>query len=224
MMNDGPGQKAPQRPSIAGVILAGGLATRLGGGDKALRLVAGLPLLTHIIDRLAPQVGPLILNANGDPARFAGVLPDGCAIIPDGVEGHPGPLAGVLAAMEWACATDPTITDIVTVPGDCPFLPADLVCRLWQARAAAGTAIACARTVQEQGARPHPVVALWPVRLAADLHRALVEEDIRRVGHWAARHGTAHADYSDKPFDPFFNINRPEDLEIATGIAASLIP
>ena len=216
-------ERAVEGSPIAGAILAGGLATRLGGGDKGLRLLAGHALLSHVLGRLAPQVGPLALNANGDPARFAGLLPAGCAVIADGVEGHPGPLAGVLAAMEWAAATNPAITDIVTVPGDCPFLPADLVARLRQARARGGTAIACARTLHDDGPQAHPVVALWPVRLAGDLRRALTAEGIRRVGQWAARHGIAHADYPDQPFDPFFNINRPEDLVTATGIAASFI-
>ena len=187
------------RSDTFGVVLAGGLARRMGGGDKPLRLLAGRPLLDHVIERLTPQCAGLALNANGDPARFAAY---GLPIWPDTLPGHPGPLAGILAAMEASpCEW------VVTVPGDGPLLPPDLVARLHAAREAAGTPLACAAS----GGFTHPPVALWPRALATEL-RAVVEAGERKIDRWTARHGVAVAEWDCMPHDPFFNANTPEEL------------
>ena len=193
-------------PRIAGVVLAGGLSRRMGGGDKALKLLGGRTILDRVIARAAPQVDPLALNANGDPGRFAGT---GLAVVPDSVEGFPGPLAGVLAGLEWAreCGS----THIASFACDAPFLPDDLVSRLWQAIEENGAEIASARS----DGREHPVFALWPVALADALRTAVVEEGVRKVDVWTARYRLAHAGFSTTPVDPFFNVNRPEDIEAA---------
>jgi molybdopterin-guanine dinucleotide biosynthesis protein A len=200
-------------PPTLGVLLAGGLARRMGGGDKPMRAIGGRTLLDRAIDRLAPQCDGLILNANGDPARFAAA---GLPVVADTVEGFAGPLAGILAALEWTKANRPDIEWVVSIPTDSPFLPADLVGRLHQARIAAATPLACARS----GDQRHPVVGLWPVTLAGALRHALVVEDIRKIDRWTALHGIAEAVWPLDPHDPFFNANRPEDLEEAEAILA----
>ena len=184
----------------------------MGGGDKSLRLVAGRPVLDHILDRLLPQSTPVLLNANGDPARFAFYpLP----ILPDPLPGHPGPLAGVLAGLEWAQREGHDW--LVTVPGDAPFLPLDLVERLHEARFRAGAAIAVARS----GGRTHPVVALWYAGLAADLRRQ-IEDGAFKVGAFVAAHDAASAEWPDTPIDPFTNVNTPQDIDRATAQAERL--
>jgi molybdopterin-guanine dinucleotide biosynthesis protein A len=198
---------------VAGVILAGGLARRMGGGDKALLEVAGRPLLAHVIERLAPQVDALVLNANGDPSRFARF---GLPVVPDTVEGFAGPLAGVLAGMRWASALGHE--QVVSAAGDTPFFPVDLVARL---RAAQGDQpIAMAATDDpERGLSEHPTFALWPVRLADDLEKSLTEGRMRKVIVWTSRHGCARAVFGGAEF-PFFNVNTPEDLAEAARIAS----
>ena len=194
------------------MILAGGLARRMGGGDKGLRPLAGVPLLDRVIARAAPQVAALCLNANGDPSRFASWdLP----VVPDDVPGAPGPLAGILAALDWAAAR-PEIDLVASFPCDAPFIPRDLVARLAAARRDEGAEIAVAAS----GGRTHPVVALWPVALRSDLRRALVEEGIRKVGRWMARHPTAVVEFACDPVDPFLNGNTPEDLAEAERLLA----
>jgi molybdopterin-guanine dinucleotide biosynthesis protein A len=180
------------------VILAGGKASRLGGGDKALRLIGGETVLARILSRLGPA--RVALNANGDPARFAGF---GLPVLPDSIPEQPGPLAGVLAAMEWAGEGH-----VLTVPGDAPFIPRDLLARLAAARDAAGAEIA----VAESGGQIHPVVALWPVARATELRRAIVEEGLRKVERWLDRHRVVRVEFPVVPVDPFYNVNRPEDL------------
>lgn len=197
-----------------GLILAGGLARRMGGGDKALIKIGETTILERTLARFAPQCARVIINANGDPARFAFT---GLTVIPDSVAEFPGPLAGILAALEWAAAHTPHIEWVASVPGDCPFLPRDLVARLHQAREAAGAPLACARS----GEWRHPVVGLWRVDLRDDLRRALVDEDLRKIEVWTARHGVAVADWPTEPVDPFFNVNTPEDVVAATRIAES---
>jgi molybdenum cofactor guanylyltransferase len=196
-----------------GLVLAGGLARRMGGGDKARIRIAGKTILERVLARLAPQCGSMILNANGDPARFGDT---GLPVVPDTVPGFAGPLAGILAGLEWAATNAPEVTDVVSVPGDCPFLPSDLVPRLEQARKAAGLPLACARS----GDWRHPVIGLWPVGLRGDLRTALVEDDLRKIEAWTARHGVAIADWPAVPFDPFFNVNTPEDAAEAQHIAS----
>lgn len=200
-------------PRTIGVLLAGGLARRMGGGDKPLREIGGRTLLARAVERLAPQCDELIVNANGDPARFAGL---GLPVVADTVEGFAGPLAGILAALEWALANRPGAEWLVSIPTDSPFLPRDLVDLLHRARMEAGVPLACARS----GEQTHPVVGLWPVSLAADLRHALVVEDMRKIDRWTARHGIAEAAWPTQPYDPFFNANRPEDLAEAEAILA----
>jgi molybdopterin-guanine dinucleotide biosynthesis protein A len=196
-----------------GVVLAGGLARRMGGGDKARLRIGGRTILERVLARLKPQCAALILNAKGDPARFADT---GLAVIPDSVPDFAGPLAGILAGLDWAAKEAPDIADIVSVPGDCPFLPEDLVARLSAARSREGAPLACARS----GEWRHPVVGLWPVALRGDLRHALVAEGLRKIEAWTARHGVAVADWPAAPIDPFFNINTPEDAAEAERIAA----
>ncbi len=197
--------------NILGVVLAGGLARRMGGGDKGLKQLGGRPLLELILQRLRPQVGAIILNANGDPARFA---PFGLAVAADAVPDFAGPLAGVLAGLAWARQHRPQTTHIVTVPSDGPFLPLDLVARLEAACDAAQAELACVASA----GRPNPVVGLWPLALHDDLHRAVTEEGLRKVDIWTARHALAVADFAVLPVDPFFNANTPEELAEAEAL------
>lgn len=191
-----------------GVILAGGQATRMGGGDKGLLVLGGKTILGHVIDRLSPQVEALALNANGDPARF-GMY--GLPVLPDSVEGFAGPLAGVLAGLDWAA--DQGATHIVTAAADTPFFPADLVPRLQLAAEEQDKPIALART--ENGR--HPTFGLWPAALRGDL-RAALGDGLRKVVLWTDKHGTAMADFPVAGFDPFFNVNTPDDLAEARAI------
>ena len=187
---------------VLGVILAGGLSRRMGGGDKALLGLGGKPVLRHVIDRLAPQVGRLMLNANGDPRRWKQfALP----VIGDTVDSWPGPLAGLLAAMEWAANHAPSIGWVVTAPCDSPFLPRDLVARLHAAANDAPAAIA------SSGGRAHPVAGMFHMRLRANLAHFLAGGG-RKAGEWAERVGARVAEFPATPIDPFFNINTPEEL------------
>jgi len=162
---------------------------------------------------LAPQVGPIVLNANGDPARFAAHrLPVAADVVP----GFAGPLAGVLTGMTWAAAHAPGVPWIVTVAGDAPFVPPDLVARLTAAIESENAEMAC---VASHG-RDNPVTGLWPVRLAAELRRAIVEERIHKVDVWTARYRLARAEFPAAPFDPFFNVNTPDDLAMAENLLA----
>ena len=196
-----------------GLVLAGGLARRMGGGDKARIRIGGKTILERVLTRLTPQCSGVILNANGDLARFADT---GLRVVADSIPDFAGPLAGILAGLDWAAANVPDIADIVSVPGDCPFLPRDLVERLSAARQAAGAPLACARS----GEWRHPVVGLWAVALRDDLRKALVEEGLHKIEIWTARHGVALADWPTTPVDPFFNVNTPEDAAEAERIAA----
>jgi molybdenum cofactor guanylyltransferase len=202
-----------QTPPTLGLVLAGGLARRMGGGDKALLRIGGVSILDRVLERLGPQCSRIILNANGDPRRFAST---GLPVVADDLPGFAGPLAGILAGLDWAAAHSPEITWIGSVPGDCPFLPRDLIARLHRARTEAGSPLACAKS----GEWRHPVVGLWPVVLRHDLRHALVEEDLRKIEVWTCRHGVALAEWPDAPVDPFFNVNTPEDAARAEEIAA----
>ncbi len=195
---------------VVGLLLAGGQSRRMGGGDKTLRLLGGIPLLDRVIERLRPQVEAVVLNANGDPARFAGYrLP----IVPDSVSGFAGPLAGVLAGLDWAASLRPDCPYVASVATDAPFLPTDLVARLAEALDAARADLACAAS----GGRAHPVFGLWPVRLRDDLRRAVVE-GVRKVDLWTARHSLVTVQFADEPVDPFFNANHPKDFETAAAL------
>jgi len=198
---------------ILGLVLAGGLARRMGGGDKLRIRIGGRTILERVLARLRPQCAALVLNANGDPARFADT---GLPVVADSVPGFVGPLAGILAGLDWAAAHAPAIADVASVPGDCPFLPGDLVARLSATRQAAGVPLACARS----GDWRHPVVGLWPVALREDLRKALVEENMHKIESWTARHGIAVGDWPATPIDPFFNVNTPADAAEAERIAA----
>lgn len=201
-------------PPTFGLVLAGGLARRMGGGDKARIQIGGVTILDRVLATLSAQTTGIVINANGDPARFADT---GVPVIPDNVQGHPGPLAGILAGLDWLAQQDNGVEWILSVPGDCPFLPDDLVERLHRARRemGAGVPLACARS----GPWRHPVVGLWPLALRADLRQALVEDDLRKIEVWTGRHGVAIADWPAEPVDPFLNVNTPEDVELATRIA-----
>ncbi|MGG5818328.1 molybdenum cofactor guanylyltransferase MobA [Falsiroseomonas sp. HW251] len=201
---------APQAGGTLAVVLAGGLARRMGGGDKPLRTVGGRSLLDHLLDRLRPQAAAIVINANGDPARFAAY---GLEVIADTLPGHPGPLAGILAALDHAAAAHPALPWVVSVTGDAPFIPSDLVARLHASRAAEAVPLACARSAGQA----HPPIGLWPVALRGALRAALLEGE-RKIDRWTARHGCAHADWPAEPFDPFFNANAPEDLAEAERI------
>jgi len=201
------------QPATLGVVLAGGLARRMGGGDKPTRMVGGRTILERVVARMRPQCDGLILSANGDPARFAAA---GLPVVADGIAGFAGPLAGILTALDWMAANQPEKKWLVTVAGDCPFLPHDLVARLHQARIAQDRPIAVAAS----GGRTHHVIALWPVALRDALRHAVVREKLRQVGGWMARHRPAIAEWPATPRDPFFNANTPADLDEAERLAA----
>ncbi len=194
-----------------GLILDGGLARRMGGTDKGLVLLAGRPMLAHAIERLRPQVAALALSANGDPARFQAFdLP----IVPDDPPNADGPLAGVIAGLDHCARNAPDLTHAASLPADTPFAPADFVARLHEARRASGAEIAVAAS----GGRTHHIAALWPVALAGELRRALADEKLRKVESVLQRFRVALVEWPDAPFDPFFNVNAPEDLARAEAI------
>jgi molybdenum cofactor guanylyltransferase len=200
-------------PPTPGVLLAGGLARRMGGGDKPMRQIAGRTILERVIARLTPQCDGLILNANGDPARFASF---GLPVIADTVENFAGPLAGILASLDWAAINRPGVEFILSAAGDCPFLPRDLVARLHQARIAQGAQLAVAAS----DGQSHPVIGLWSVGLREELRHALVVEDIRKIDRWTARYKLATVEWPADPLDPFFNANTVDDIAAAERLAA----
>tara|TARA_R110002110_G_scaffold3598_3_gene18388 strand:- start:4687 stop:5319 length:633 start_codon:yes stop_codon:yes gene_type:complete len=202
---------------IAAVLLAGGQARRMGGGDKSLRLLGGKTILAHILERIAPQADMVLLNANGDTDRFAGL---GLPVARDVVEGFAGPLAGILTGLEWMRANQPGISHIVSCPTDAPFIPENLVAGLAGAVTDADADIGCARS----GDRTHPVIGLWPAALADPLREALTVRDIRKIDRWTAEYSVAYADWPAEPLDPFFNVNRPEDLALAEELLSGTIP
>jgi molybdopterin-guanine dinucleotide biosynthesis protein A len=202
------------RGRVAGVILAGGLSRRMGGGDKCLLSLGGRPVLARVVDRLRPQVDRLALNANGDARRFAAY---GLQVVPDSVAGYAGPLAGVLAGMDWAAGEG--IADIVTAAADTPFFPETLVADLRAAAAREGAPLAVAMTEDaERGHSPHPTFGLWSVSLRGDLREALMG-GTRKVVDWTARHGVASATFRGAR-EPFFNVNTPGDLIRAEALLA----
>jgi len=200
-------------PGIPGVLLAGGLARRMGGGDKPMRSIGGKTILARVIARLKPQCEGLVLNANGDPARFAAF---GLPVIADDVADFPGPLAGILAALDWMAANRPEVKRVLSAAADCPFLPRDLVARLEAARAAENAELAVAAS----DGQTHPVIGLWSVGLRDELRHALVKEDIRKIDRWTARYPLATVTWPVTPLDPFFNANTADDITQADRLAA----
>jgi molybdopterin-guanine dinucleotide biosynthesis protein A len=205
-------ESSPARePSTYGLILAGGLGRRMGGGDKTLIRVGEETILERAMARLGAQCAGLLINANGDVSRFARF---GLPVVADDIENFAGPLAGILAGLDWVAANVPTVAWVVSVPGDCPFLPRDLVSRLHAARMASELPLACARS----GEWRHPVVGLWPVALRHDLRRAL-DAGLRKIEAWTEAHGVALAAWPAEPVDPFFNVNTPQDAAEAERMA-----
>jgi molybdopterin-guanine dinucleotide biosynthesis protein A len=190
---------------IVGVILAGGRAERMGGGDKGLRVVGGKAILGRVIERVQPQVDALVLNANGDPARFAAF---GLPVVPASIPDFAGPLAGVLAGLDLTAANHPQAQFVVTVPADGPFVPRDLVRHLADTLTIEDAEVVTAAS----GAQTYPVVGLWPVRLRQALHEALTKEGIHKIDAWTRRFRRAVATFPSEPVDPFFNANTPEQL------------
>ncbi|GAC1336292.1 MAG: molybdenum cofactor guanylyltransferase MobA [Beijerinckiaceae bacterium] len=200
---------------VCGILLAGGLARRMGGGDKPLRTIAGKPILAHVIERLRPQCERLVLNANGDPARFAEF---GLPVVADDVPGFAGPLAGILAGLDWVAPNVGDAAYAVSVAADTPFIPRDLVQRLQAARTTQGADVAVAAS----GGRTHPVIALWPVALRGELRRALVEEGERKIDRFTARYRVVEEEWPREPYDPFFNLNEIGDIEAAEALVAKI--
>lgn len=191
---------------IIGVILAGGLARRLGRVDKAFVRLGQTNLLQRAIDICEPQCSQIIINANGDPDRFHQTTK---TIVADTIQGHAGPLAGVLAAMQWVLRNSPQTKWIATLPVDTPFAPDDFALKLLSQITKSNSEMACASS----NGRHHPVVGLWPVNLADDLRDAMINEDIRKVDQWTARYKLINVEFEVENYDPFFNINTPQDIE-----------
>lgn len=211
---------APKAPHV-GVILAGGLGRRMGGGDKPLMTLRGRPMLDRVIERLAPQVDKLVLNANGDPARFAQY---GLPVVADTIEGFAGPLAGLHAGMRWAQTNAPESRFIISAAADTPFFPADLVARLADAAASAEDTIALAASPNGT----HPVFGRWPVALADDLDALLNSGETGKILAFADRYIRLNVPFDEialeggRSIDPFFNVNTPEEAAQAEEIAAAL--
>ncbi len=202
------------RDATLGLVLDGGLARRMGGVDKGLVMLAGRPMLMHVIERLRPQCGALAISANGDPARLA---PFGLTVVADDPPDFSGPLAGVLAGLEHCARRAPQMTHVATLPADAPFAPENFVARLHGARRGSGAAIA----VGASGGRVHHVAALWPADLAAELRRALAGEGLRKVESFAQRFSVALVEWPCESVDPFFNVNTAEDLARAEALIAA---
>ncbi len=205
--------KLAKAQAVIGIILAGGRASRMGGAEKGFLEIGGVPIVERVIAALRGQCETIVINANDDPARFAAL---GCQVLPDTLPDRPGPLAGLLAGLDHVADHRPEAGFVLTVPADAPFLPRDLVARLEDRRVADGAAIVRARS----GDNDHGVVALWSVALREDLRRALVVEGLRKVGAFAARHPLATVTWPSHPFDPFLNVNTPDDLATAERVVA----
>jgi molybdopterin-guanine dinucleotide biosynthesis protein A len=194
--------------NLPGIILAGGRATRMGGGDKGLRVVAGRRLMDHVVSRLSVQCSPLAINANGDPARLAEF---GLPILADSLPDHPGPLAGVLAGLDWAASFGAPA--IITAAADTPFFPENLVQMLQDNAGPSGLCLAASADPSGKMHR-QPTFGLWPTALRHDLRTALTG-GLRKIVLWTDSHNAGTAEFSSHPFDPFFNINTPDDIMAA---------
>lgn len=199
---------------VAGVLLAGGRARRMGGGDKCLRQLGDRTILQHVIDRASPQVSALVLNANGDAGRFAEF---GLPVASDVIEGFAGPLAGILTGLDWTRMHAPRCSWLVSFATDAPFFPVDMVSRMMAAVEEQGAEMACALS----NGRSHPVFGLWPVGVADDLRHALEVEGIQKIDVWTARYRLAAVAFPSQAYDPFHNINRQDDLAAAEKLLGS---
>lgn len=200
------------REHVVGIVLAGGKSSRMGGGDKCLLPLGGRPILAYVIERLKPQVAELIVSANGDPARFSAF---GLPVVADRLGGYAGPLAGILAGLEWTRTNRPESRFAITAASDTPFLPLDLVDRLWHAAGEGAAKLAVARSAEGM----HPVFGLWPVTLAPDLEASLMSGD-RKVSDWVIQHQAKEVvfpplEIAGRTIDPFFNVNRTDELDAA---------
>ena len=200
---------------VLGVIVAGGLSRRMGGGDKCLRNLGGRTILEWVGERARPQTGEVILNANGDPNRFDRF---GLRVVPDMIEGYAGPLAGILPGLHWARSNRPDCGWVASFAADTPFVPMDFTDRLLAAAKAKGVPLACATS----GGRTHPLCGLWSVDLADNLRLAMLETGIRRIDRWTAQYPLAEVDFGCDPVDPFLNVNRKEDLAAAETVLGKL--
>ncbi len=201
----------PSSWRVSGLLLAGGRSRRMNGQDKARLSIGGKTLLQRIVEIAAPQVEKLVLNTNSDPVDFTGYeLPTARDVVP----GHAGPLAGILTGLEWTRMHAPGCRWVASFPCDSPFVPHDLVERMVEKARDENVDLVCACS----GGRDHPVVGLWPVRLAAPLRHALIEEKIHKVDDWTGRFRLARVKFDVHPVDPFFNVNRPEDANFAERI------
>lgn len=187
----------------------------MGGGDKPLRTIRGITILEHVVRRFSDQCNEITLNANGDPSRFSSF---GLTVVADSVKDNPGPLAGILASLDWVAENRPDTEWVASAAADCPFLPRDLVQRLHQARASEQTQLA----VASSGGQTHPVIGLWRVALRHELRQALVEEEIRKIDRWTDRYTMATVAWSMEPVDPFYNANTLGDLREAERLAGLL--
>ena len=199
---------------IIGIILAGGQSRRFGDGDKFFRKLNGKSLIDHVIERLQPQTDDLVINSNSDANLF---LEQGLTVVPDTIQGFAGPLAGILTGMEWVLRNKPQYEWIATFPSDAPFIPHNCVKEMRLCAKMENTDIVCTAS----GQRTHPVCALWRIDLAADLRKVMINEGLRKIDLWTARHQLSIIKFPDHPYDPFFNINRPEDMVLAEKIMKS---
>ena len=199
---------------VAGVLLAGGRSSRMGGGDKCLERLGDQTLLSRAIERTKAQVGPMVLNANGDPTRFSSY---GLPVAADVISDFPGPLAGVLTGRDWAAEYAPECEYVATFATDTPFIPRCLVRKLYKL-IEFGALLACATSNR----RHHPVFGLWPVGKRSHLRKAILVDNTRKVDVWTARYKLGIVDFSTKPIDPFFNINTPKDLAYAEDFLARI--
>mgnify|MGYP001278681649 FL=1 len=198
-----------------GVLLAGGLARRMGGGDKSLREVGERMILEWVVERSRPQVERLLLNANGDVTRFKHF---GLPVVPDVLDGFVGPLAGVLSGLEWAIRSGCDVRWVVSFATDAPFIPVNMVERFEAVAVTTDSDIVCASS----GGRRHPVFALWPVTIAKDLRKALVYEKVRKIDRFTANYNVQSVEFVTDPIDPFFNVNDPDSLERANILCRQL--
>lgn len=201
----------PAYPETIGVILAGGQSRRMGGRDKAVMEIFGEPMIAHVARRLAGQCKTVVISANGDASRFDFL---NMPVVSDGFSGHRGPLAGILAALDWMTEACPAAQWLASIAVDTPFFPGDFVAKLHEERRKKSSLLAMASS----GGRKHPVDALWIATLRSDLRNTLSSGDIGKVGSWMAHHDAAVASWSTDPFDPFMNINTPDELEAARAL------